>query len=51
MLVSYFSIGIQVVVQDTGRDGQISIVKWVSVVPSLRPKLPPLSHTGVEVTQ
>lgn len=48
---AHLSISLQVVVQNVDRDRQVSGVEGVFSVPTLRPKLPPLCHTGMEVTQ
>lgn len=48
---AHLSVSLQVVVQDVNRDRQVSGVEGVFPVPPLRPKLPPLCHAGVEVTQ
>lgn len=47
-LCSYFRVGLEVVVEDTGWDGQVSSAEGVSVVPALRAKFTPLSDASVE---
>ena len=47
----YLRIGLQVVVEDVDRNGQVSGVKGVRSVPALRTELPPLCHHRMEVAQ
>ena len=48
---SYLCIGLQVVIENVHGDVQISSIERIASVPSLRAKLPPLRHDGVEVAQ
>lgn len=48
---THLSVGFQVIVEDIDGNGKVSSVEGILSVPTLRPKLPPLSHTGVKVTQ
>lgn len=47
----YLRIGLQVVVEDIDRNGEVPCVKGVRSVPTLRTELPPLCHHGVEIAQ
>lgn len=47
----YLCVGLQVVVEDVYGYCQVSCVEWILPVPALRTELPPLRHTGMEVTQ
>lgn len=44
----YFGVGLQVVVEDAGWDGQVSGAEGVSVIPALRAKFTPLGDASVE---
>lgn len=44
----YFGVGLQVVVEDAGRDGQVSSAEGVFVVPALRAKFTPLGDASVK---
>lgn len=47
----YLRIGLQVVVEDVDRNGEVAGVKRVRSIPALRTKLPPLCHHSMEVAQ
>ena len=51
LLYSYLSIRLEVVVEYVNTDGQVTSVKRIGPVPSLRTKLTTLSNTRVEITQ
>lgn len=44
----YFGVGLQVVVEDAGGDGQVSGAEGVFVVPALRAKFTALGNASVE---
>lgn len=48
---TYFWINLQVVIQNINGDGEVSCVKWVAAIPTLRPELPPLTYTSVKIAQ
>lgn len=49
--ITNLRIGLQVVIEDVDRNGEVSGVKGVRSVPALRTELPPLRHHRVEVAQ
>lgn len=48
---THLCISLQVIVKDINWYSQISSAEWILSVPTLGPKLPPLRHTGVKVTE